>query len=112
MVNALGINIPLLFTCVFGVGVWLAGLAGVAIAPILSVFPGLDAQMGMEAFIVVAVAGFGSLKGAFMVSILFGLLTSYGVQFISQMAPLLMFIFTGIVMIFFPHGFFGESEEE
>ena len=112
MVNALGINIPLLFTSVFGVGIWLAGVGGVVIAPILSVFPGLALQMGMDAFIVVAVAGFGSLKGAFMVSILFGLLTSYGVQFISQMAPLLMFIFTGIVMIFFPHGFFGESEEE
>lgn len=112
MVNALGINIPLLFTSVFGVGIWLAGFAGVAIAPILSVFPGLALQMGMDAFIVVAVAGFGSLKGAFLVSILFGLMNSYGVQFISQLAPLSMFIFMAIAMIFFPHGFFGESEEE
>ena len=112
MVNALGINIPLLFTSVFGVGIWLAGVAGVAIAPILTVFPGLADQMGMDAFIVVAVAGFGSLKGAFMVSILFGLMNSYGVQFISQLAPLLMFIFMAIAMIFFPHGFFGEGEEE
>jgi branched-chain amino acid transport system permease protein len=112
MVNALGINIPLLFTSVFGVGIWLAGVAGVAIAPILSVFPGLALQMGMDAFIVVAVAGFGSLKGAFMVSILFGLMNAYGVQFISQLAPLSMFIFMAIAMIFFPHGFFGEGEEE
>ncbi|MEW6188258.1 MAG: branched-chain amino acid ABC transporter permease [Thermodesulfobacteriota bacterium] len=112
MVNALGINIPLLFTFVFGVGIWLAGVAGAAIAPILSVFPGLALQMGMDAFIVVAVAGFGSLKGAFLVSILFGLMNSYGVQFISQLAPLSMFIFMAIAMIFFPHGFFGESEEE
>ena len=112
MVNALGINIPLLFTSVFGVGIWLAGVGGVVIAPILSVFPGLALQMGMDAFIVVAVAGFGSLKGAFMVAILFGLMNSYGVQFFSQLAPLSMFIFMAIVMIFFPHGFFGESEEE
>lgn len=112
MVNALGINIPLLFTSVFGVGIWLAGVGGVVIAPILQVFPGLALQMGMDAFIVVAVAGFGSLKGAFMVSILFGLMNSYGVQFISQLAPLSMFIFMAIAMIFFPHGFFGESEEE
>jgi branched-chain amino acid transport system permease protein len=112
MVNALGINIPLVFTSVFGVGIWMAGFAGVAIAPILSVFPGLALQMGMDAFIVVAVAGFGSLKGAFMVSILFGLMNSYGVQFISQLAPLSMFIFMAIAMIFFPFGFFGESEEE
>jgi branched-chain amino acid transport system permease protein len=110
MVNALGINIPQLFTAIFGLGVWLAGVAGVAIAPILTVFPGLDAQMGMDAIIVVVVAGFGSLKGAFMVSIIFGLLSSYGVQFVSQMAPLLMFIFMAIVMTFRPHGFFGESQ--
>ncbi len=112
MVNALGINIPLLFTFVFGVGIWLAGVAGVAIAPILTVFPGLADQMGMDAFIVVVVGGFGSLTGAFMVSIIFGLLSSYGVQFLSGMAPLLMFIFMAIVMIFWPHGFFGEGEEE
>lgn len=112
MVNALGINIPLLFTLVFGVGVWMAGVAGVVIAPILTVSPGLADQMGMDAFIVVVVAGFGSLSGALMVSLIFGLLNSYGVQFISQMAPLLMFIFMAIVMIFRPHGFFGEGEEE
>ena len=41
MVNALGINVPFLFMFVFGVGTWLAGVAGVAIAPILTVFPGL-----------------------------------------------------------------------
>jgi branched-chain amino acid transport system permease protein len=111
MVNALGINIPLVFTSVFGVGVWLAGVAGVAIAPILTVFPGLAAQMGMDAFIVVVVGGFGSLLGAFLVSILFGFLSSYGVQFLSQMAPLLMFIVMAVVMTFFPHGFFGEGEE-
>ena len=110
MVNALGINIPLLFTFVFGVGVWLAGVAGVAIAPILTVYPGLADQVGMDAFVVVVVAGFGSLGGAFLVSIIFGLLNSFGVQFLSQMAPLLMFIFMAIVMIFMPHGFFGKGE--
>ena len=112
MVNALGINIPLLFTTVFGVGVWLAGVAGAVIAPILTVFPGLADQMGMDAFIVVVVAGFGSLSGAFIVSLIFGMLSSFGVQFLSQLAPLLMFIFMAIVMIFWPHGFFGEGEEE
>ena len=106
MVNALGINIPLLFTSVFGVGIWLAGVAGVAIAPILSVFPGLAVQMGMDAFIVVVVAGFGSLKGAFMVSILFGLMNSYGVQFISQLAPLSDVYLYGHCHDIFPPWFF------
>ena len=110
MVNALGINMPLVFMIVFGVGTWLAGVAGVAIAPILLVFPGLADQMGMDAFVVVVTGGFGSLSGALIVSIIFGLLSSYGVQFISQFAPLLMFIFMAIVLAIKPTGFFGERE--
>jgi branched-chain amino acid transport system permease protein len=92
------------------VGIWLAGIAGVAIAPILTVFPGLADQMGMDAFVVVITGGFGSLKGAFIVSIIFGLLSSYGVQFVSQLAPLLMFAFMAIVLIIRPLGLFGERE--
>jgi branched-chain amino acid transport system permease protein len=110
MVNALGINIPLVFTFVFGVGIWLAGVAGVAIAPILTVFPGLADQMGMDAFVVVITGGFGSLAGAFIVSIIFGLLSSYGVQFVSTLAPVLMFAFMAIVLAIRPLGLFGERE--
>ncbi len=110
MVNALGINIPLVFMTVFGVGTWLAGVAGVVISPILTVFPGLADQLGMDAFIVVVTGGFGSLAGAFIVSIIFGLLNSYGVQFISQLAPVLMFMFMAVVLTIKPMGLFGERE--
>lgn len=110
MVNALGININLVFMFVFGVGTWMAGLAGVAIAPILTVFPGLADQVGMDAFIVVVTGGFGSLAGAFIVSIVFGLLSSYGVQFFSQFAPVLMVVFMAIVLAFRPNGLFGAKE--
>jgi len=110
MVNALGINVPLVFMFVFGVGTWMAGVAGVVIAPILTVFPGLADQMGMDAFIVVVVGGFGSLGGAFLVAIICGLLSSYGVQFVSTLAPMLMFIFMAIVLAIKPMGLFGERE--
>ena len=110
MVNALGINVPLVFMFVFGIGTWMAGVAGVAIAPILTVFPGLADQMGMDAFIVVVVGGFGSLGGAFLVSIICGLLNSYGIQFISSLAPVLMYIFMAIVLTIKPMGLFGERE--
>jgi branched-chain amino acid transport system permease protein len=110
MVNALGINVPVLFMFVFGVGTWLAGVAGVVIAPILTVFPGLADQMGMDAFVVVVTGGLGSLWGAFLVSIILGELNSYGVQFVSQLAPVLMFIFMAIVLAFRPMGLFGERE--
>jgi len=108
MVNALGINMPLVFMFVFGMGTWLAGVAGVAIAPILLVFPGLADQIGMDAFVVVVTGGLGSLLGAFIVSIVFGLLSSYGVQFLSSLAPVLMFVFMAIVLAIKPMGFFGE----
>jgi branched-chain amino acid transport system permease protein len=110
MVNALGINVPLVFMLVFGVGTWMAGIAGVAIAPILTVFPGLADQMGLDAFIVVVVGGFGSLAGAFIVSIIAGLLNAYGVQFVSTLAPVLMFIFMAVVLTIKPMGIFGERE--
>jgi branched-chain amino acid transport system permease protein len=112
MVNALGININLVFMFVFGVGTWMAGIAGVAIAPILTVFPGLADQVGMDAFIVVVTGGFGSLAGAFIVSIIFGLLSSYGVQFVSQFAPVLMVIFMAIVLAIRPNGLFGVKEQQ
>jgi len=110
MVNSLGINVPLVFMFVFGIGTWMAGVAGVAIAPILTVYPGLADQMGMDAFIVVVVGGFGSLGGAFLVSIICGLLNSYGIQFISSLAPVLMYIFMAIVLTIKPMGLFGERE--
>ncbi|MCF8085042.1 MAG: branched-chain amino acid ABC transporter permease [Deltaproteobacteria bacterium] len=110
MVNALGVNIPVVFMFVFGFGTWLAGVAAVAIAPILTVYPGLADQVGMDAFIVVVTGGFGSLLGAFIVSIIFGLMNSYGVQFISQLAPVLMYAFMAVVLMIRPNGLFGERE--
>ncbi len=110
MVGAVGINMPLVFMVVFGVGIWLAGVAGVVIAPILSVYPGLADQIGMDAFVVVVVGGFGSLLGAFVSAIFFGLLNSFGIQFIPRLAPALMFLCMVLVLSFKPMGLFGERE--
>jgi branched-chain amino acid transport system permease protein len=98
------------FMLVFGTGTWLAGVAGVVIAPILTVYPGLADQMGMAAFVVVVTGGLGSLWGAFLVSVILGELNSYGVQFVSQLAPVLMFVFMAVVLAFRPMGLFGERE--
>jgi branched-chain amino acid transport system permease protein len=110
MVSALGINTPLVFSLVFGIGTWLAGVAGVAITPILTVFPGMTDQIGMDAFVVVVTGGFGSLLGAFIVSIFLGELNAFGIQFIPKLAPVLMFSFMAIVLAFKPMGLFGERE--
>ena len=110
MVSALGINTPLVFMLVFGIGIWLAGVAGAVAGPLLTVFPGMADQLGMDAFVVVVVGGFGSLLGAFIVALFLGELNAYGIQFIPRLAPVLMFAFMAIVLVFKPIGLFGERE--
>lgn len=110
MVSALGINTPLVFMLVFGIGIWLAGIAGAVAGPLLTVFPGMADQLGMDAFVVVVVGGFGSLLGAFIVALFLGELNAYGIQFIPRLAPVLMFAFMAIVLAFKPTGLFGERE--
>jgi branched-chain amino acid transport system permease protein len=108
MVNALGINIPLIFTLVFGISTWLAGVAGVALTPIFFVNAGFAYQWALETFVVVIVGGLGSLPGAFVVALLFGELHSYGVQFMPKLAPILMFLIMILVLSFKPTGLFGK----
>src|SRR4030042_4585528 len=110
MVSALGINTPLVFMLVFGIGIWLAGMAGAVAGPLLTVFPGMADQLGMDAFVVVVVGGFGSLGGAFIGALFLGGVNAYGIQFIPRLAPVLMFSFMAIVLAFKPMGLFGERE--
>ena len=110
MVSALGINTPLVFMLVFGIGIWLAGVAGAVAGPLLTVSPGMADQLGMDAFVVVVVGGFGSLGGAFIVALFLGELNAYGIQLIPRLAPVLMFAFMALVLAFKPKGLFGVRE--
>jgi branched-chain amino acid transport system permease protein len=110
MVNALGINVPLVYTLFFGFGTWLAGVAGVVVAPFLSVFPGLADQVGFDAFVVVVLGGLGSMSGAFVAAILIGLINSFGIQFLPTLAPLLTFGLMAVVLSIKPTGLFGERQ--
>lgn len=110
MVSALGVNTSLVFMLVFGLGTWMAGLAGVAAAPILTVFPGLADQIGMDAFVVVVVGGFGSLFGALVAALFLGELNAFGIQFLPKLSPVLMFAFMALVLAFKPTGLFGDRE--
>jgi branched-chain amino acid transport system permease protein len=73
MVGALGINIKLLYTLVFGLGAALAGFAGLMQAPILTVQIGMGENILIAAFVVVTIGGIGSIRGAFVASLLVGL---------------------------------------
>ena len=70
MVSALGVNIRRLFMIVFGFGAMLAGFAGIMVAPILSVEPGMGDTILILAFVVIVIGGIGSIRGAFLAALL------------------------------------------
>ncbi|HEU0059592.1 MAG TPA: branched-chain amino acid ABC transporter permease [Hyphomicrobiaceae bacterium] len=85
MVSALGVDIKRLFTVVFGFGAMLAGFAGVMVAPILSVEPGMGDQILILAFVVIVIGGIGSIRGAFLAAVLVGVIDTLGRSFMSDL---------------------------
>jgi branched-chain amino acid transport system permease protein len=123
MVGALGINIKLLYTFVFGVGAALAGLAGLMQAAILTAQIGMGENILILAFVVIIIGGIGSIRGAFVASILVGLIDTMGRSFLpdllkallspaaaSTMAPalssMLIYIIMAVVLVVRPEGLF------
>src|SRR5215204_5400801 len=90
MVAALGVNIRRLFTIVFGFGAMLAGFAGIMIAPILSVEPGMGETILILAFVVIVIGGIGSIRGAFLGALLIGLVDTLGRSFLVDLMRLAM----------------------
>lgn len=78
IVSALGVNIRKLFMIVFGFGVMLAAFAGIMVAPILSVEPGMGDTVLILAFVVIVIGGIGSIRGAFMAALAVGLVDTLG----------------------------------
>jgi branched-chain amino acid transport system permease protein len=85
MVGALGVNIKLLYTMVFGLGAALAGFAGLMQAPILTVQIGMGENILIAAFVVVTIGGIGSIRGAFVASLLVGLADTVGRAFVPDL---------------------------
>jgi len=90
MVSALGVNIRRLFMIVFGFGTMLAAFAGVMIAPILSVEPGMGDTILILAFVVIVIGGIGSIRGAFVAALLIGLVDTLGRSFAVDILRLVM----------------------
>jgi len=88
MVGALGINIKLLYTLVFGLGATLAGFAGVMQAPILTVQIGMGENILILAFVVIIIGGIGSIRGAFVAAIIVGLIDTLGRSFLPDVLHL------------------------
>ena len=90
MVGALGVNIKLLFTLVFGLGAALAGLAGLMQAPIVTVQIGMGENILILAFVVIIIGGIGSIRGAFIAAIFVGLADTVGRAFLADGLRLVM----------------------
>src|SRR6266545_2870651 len=90
MVSALGVDIRRLFMIVFGFGTMLAGFAGIMIAPILSVEPGMGDTILILAFVVIVIGGIGSVRGAFVAALMIGLVDTLGRSFAVDVMRLFM----------------------
>jgi branched-chain amino acid transport system permease protein len=137
-VEALGHNVPKIFMLVFGGGAALAGLAGVIGGPAFVTEPGMAAGVGSIIFVVTVVGGMGSLAGAFVASLLIGVLQTFAIQIdvslasmltaagmavtsstplisiwslkVSQVAPVLPYLLLVLILIFRPKGLMGTRE--
>ena len=138
MVEALGHNVPRVFMLVFGGGCALAGLAGVIGGNAFVTEPSMAFSVGGVIFVVVVVGGMGSLAGAFLASLLIGILQTFAVAIdasvlsalkmiglaltpetfgypllklkLSQVAPILPYLFLVLILIFRPKGLMGTRE--
>ena len=137
-VESLGHNVPRVFRMVFGAGAGLAGLAGVIGGSTFVTEPAMAATVGSVIFVVVVVGGMGSLSGAFLASVLIGVIQTFAVAMdnsllgllrslgmepgpalssnalltltISQVAPILPYLFLVLILIFRPKGLLGTRE--
>ena len=107
MAQGIGVPASKLFTIVFCLGAALAGVGGVIAAPILSVYPGLDADMLPLALVVVILGGLGSLAGAFVGSFLIGFIYSFGQVLFPDLAYIILFLPMVVILAVRPRGLFG-----
>jgi len=112
MVAALGVDQSRLFTSVFVLGSFLAGLGGALQVPRLALTTVMDTSVIVEAFVVVVIGGMGSVWGALLASLLIGVLNAYGVLLLPKIAIVLIFVVMAVVLVVRPWGLLGRPEIE
>lgn len=109
MVQSLGIDIKLIYTLVFAMGIALAAFAGMINAPLSSVFPNMGGQVLIICFVVVVIGGIGSVKGAMAASLLIGLAETFGQVLVPEVAGMIVYVLMAIVLVWRPEGLFGRK---
>jgi branched-chain amino acid transport system permease protein len=110
MSDALGVNQTRLFTSVFFLGSFLAGLGGAVQLPKGGADLLMDLNLIAAAFVVVVVGGMGSIPGAYLAAVIIGELSSFGVLVFPASTLVLMFLVMAVVLVIRPHGLLGKAE--
>ncbi|NRP10657.1 MULTISPECIES: branched-chain amino acid ABC transporter permease [unclassified Marinobacterium] len=109
LMQAFGINVPLIVTLTFGFGVGLAGLGGVLAAPIYSVSPYMGADLLIVVFAIVVIGGMGSIGGAILTGLAMGILEGLTKYFYPEASTTIIFVVMVIVLLLKPSGLFGKE---
>jgi branched-chain amino acid transport system permease protein len=107
MLGALGVNVAWLYTGVFVLGSFLAGLGGALVTPVKTVVPGMDVEIIVEAFIVVVIGGLGSFWGTFLGALIYGQVLSFGILIFPRFSIFSVFALMAVVLILRPWGLLG-----
>ncbi len=108
MLDALGADVGKLYTGMFVVSAFLAGLAGALVSPIQSVVPGMDVEIIVQAFIVVVIGGLGSFWGTFWGSLIYGEVLAFGILIFPGFSLFSVFVLMAVILILRPWGLFGQ----
>jgi branched-chain amino acid transport system permease protein len=109
MVQSLGIDIKLIYTLVFALGVALAAFAGMINAPLSSVTPNMGSHVLIICFVVVVIGGIGSVKGAMAASLMIGLAETFGQVLVPEVAGMIVYVLMAVVLVWRPEGLFGRK---
>lgn len=110
LLQAFGVNIPLMITLTYGFGVALAGIAGVLAAPIMQITPLMGANLLNIVFAVVVIGGLGSIMGAILTGLALGLLEGLTKVFYAEASTVVVFVIMAIVLLARPAGMFGKEK--
>ena len=108
MTESLGINIKLIHSVVFAIGVALASVAGMIAAPISSVYPNMGAPVLIMCFVVVVIGGIGSVRGALIAALLVGFVDTFGKVLLPQVSAMLVYMLMAVVLLWKPEGLFKQ----
>lgn len=109
MVEALGINIDMIYRVVFALGVALAALAGMLAAPISSVFPNMGSHVLIISFVIVVIGGIGSVWGALAAALIIGFADTFGKVLIPDFSGMVVYLVMAAVLLWRPEGIFRKA---